>query len=101
MTRASSRRKATPAQATGVAFNALSDHRREAEVEAWICRELRSRDLFSGTTTREIRRERLVALLEQRKILDSHAGRIGGKALTWRELVTKLYGEQQLSMDVR
>lgn len=101
MKRTSSPRKAPAAQAPAIAFNALSDHRREAEVEAWICRELRARDLFAGVTTRAIRRDRLVAELEQRKLLDSHAGRIAGRAHTWRELVTKLYGEQQLSMDVR
>ncbi len=77
-----------------------SAHQRDQELEAWICRELRSRDLFCGTTTREIRRDRLVVLLEQRKLMDSHAGRIGGKPQTWRDLVTRLYGELTQSMDI-
>ncbi len=76
----------------------MSEHRRDTEVEAWICRELRARDLFAGVTSREIRRDRLVAHLTQRHLMDSHAGKIGGKALTWRALVEKLYGAQQQSM---
>lgn len=93
-------KKATASQASGIAINSLSEHRRETEVEAWICLKLRTQDLFGGTTTREIRRDRLVAHLEQRHLMDSHAGRIGGEAHTWRELVTKLYGEQRLSNNV-
>lgn len=100
MRRGSLSRNGKAAQSVGDAFIALSEHRRDSEVEAWICRELRSRDLFAGTTTREIRRDRLVAALNARHLTDSHAGRVGGKACTWRELVVKLYGEQQLSMDV-
>ena len=71
------------------------EHRRDTELEAWICERLKVRDLFDGDTTREIRRDRLTVLLEQRKITDSHAGKIGGKSVTWRELVTKLYPSQQ------
>jgi hypothetical protein len=95
-------KRARAAAATGAlpTSTSMSEHRRDTEIEAWICRQLRSRDLFAGTTTREIRRDRLVALLEQRAILDSHAGKVGGKPQTWRELVAKLYGEQQLSMDI-
>lgn len=95
-----SARKAKAQPDVGVAFNGLGEHRRHAEVEAWICRELHARDLFAGTTTREIRRDRLVAHLTARRLTDSHAGRVEGKACTWRELVTKLYGEQQLSIDI-
>lgn len=76
------------------------DHRRDAELEAWICERLKVRDLFAGVTTREIRRDRLAVLLEQRKLTDSHAGKIGGKAHTWRELAMRLYGESQLSMEI-
>lgn len=75
------------------------EHRREAELEAWICERLKVRDLFTGDTTREIRRDRLIVLLEQRHLTDSHAGKISGKSLTWRELVAKLYPSQQ-SLDV-
>jgi len=75
------------------------EHRRDAELEAWICERLKVRDLFSGDTTREMRRDRVVLLLEQRGLTDSHAGKIGGKSVTWRELVTKLYPSQQ-SLDV-
>lgn len=75
------------------------DHRRETELEAWIAERLHVRDLFDGDTTREIRRDRLQVLLEQRKLMSSYAGKISGRSLTWRELVAKLYPSQQ-SLDV-
>lgn len=66
-------------------------HRRDDELEAWICKQLALRNLFQGLTSREIRRDRLTAVLLQRGILDTHAGKVGGKAVTWRELTERLY----------
>lgn len=67
-------------------------HRRDDELEAWVAKTLHLPDLFLGLTSREVRRDRLVAVLLERKILDSHAGKMGGKSLTWRELTQRLYG---------
>jgi hypothetical protein len=93
-----SRARRTDAPSAPTAPPTLSGHRREAEIEAWACEQLKCRDLFAGTTTREIRRDRLVALLTSRKLMDSHAGRMAGKPQTWRELVTRLYGPQEQSL---
>jgi len=69
-------------------------HRRDDELEAWICKQLALRDLFAGDTTREIRRDRLTTVLLERGILDSHAGKMGGKSVTWREITERLYGQK-------
>lgn len=69
----------------------MSQHRKDAEIEAWICERLKLRDLFSGLTTLEVRRDRLQLVLTERGILDSHAGNLSGKPVTWRELLEHLY----------
>jgi hypothetical protein len=42
---------------------AMSQHRRDTELEQWICERLKLRDLFAGDTTTEIRRDRLRLVL--------------------------------------
>lgn len=69
-------------------------HRREAELEAWICERLHLRDLFAGVTSTEIRRDRLKVVLLQRGLVESIAGRFEDKPISWRELFKKLYGEE-------
>jgi hypothetical protein len=69
-------------------------HRRDDELEAWICERLNLRDLFAGVTSREIRRDRLKVVLLQRGLTESIAGRMEGKPVTWRQLFTKLYGDE-------
>jgi hypothetical protein len=69
-------------------------HRRDDELEAWISKQLALRNLFQGLTNREIRRDRLTAVLVERGILDTHAGKMGGKSCTWRELTERLYGRK-------
>ncbi len=80
-------------QAAGVEFNPLSQHRRDAELEAWICKRLKL-ELFLGTTTTQIRRDRPKVVLIQRELVDAIAGKFGGKAITWRALFKQLYGEE-------
>jgi hypothetical protein len=70
-----------------------SQHRKDDEIEAWICERLKLRDLFDGDTTTEIRRDRLRLVLLERGLTDSIAGRMGGKPVTWRQLHKQLYGE--------
>ncbi len=72
----------------------LSQHRRDAELEAWICKTLRSRDLFAGVTDTATRAARLRVTLLQRKLVDSHAGRFGGQSISWREVFKRLYHEE-------
>ena len=86
--------KRSAAQRAGVEFNPISRHRQEGELEAWICARLKRPDLFSGVTTREVRRDRLKALLLERELTESIAGRRDGKAITWRALYRTLYGEE-------
>lgn len=81
-------------QSAGVEFNPLSAHRREAELEAWICKRLQLRHLFSGTTTTEIRRDRLKAVLLERGLEESVAGKFEGKTITWRELFRRYSGTE-------
>lgn len=69
----------------------LSQHRKDAELEAWICLRLKLRDLFAGVTTTEIRRDRLKVTLLERKLTESIAGRFEGKSITWRALFERLY----------
>lgn len=71
----------------------LSAHRREAELEAWVCKRLQLRDLFAGVTDRTVRRDRLKVVLLQRELTECVAGKFQGKAIKWRELFTQLYGE--------
>jgi hypothetical protein len=71
----------------------LSQARRDAELEAWICKRLAIRDLFAGDTTRELRRDRLKVTLLERGLTESIAGRFDGKPITWRALFEKLFGE--------
>lgn len=71
----------------------LAQHRKDAELEAWIVKTLRLRDLFAGVTSTEIRRDRLKALLLERGLTHSHAGKRGGKPVTWSQLFEQLYGE--------
>jgi hypothetical protein len=70
-----------------------SPHRRDDELEAWICKRLVLRDLFAGDTTREMRRDRLKVVLLERGLTESIAGRFDGKPITWRALFEKLFGE--------
>jgi hypothetical protein len=71
----------------------MRQHRRDAELEAWICKRLALRDLFAGDTTREIRRDRLKVTLLQRELTEAVAGKFQGKAVMWRALYEQLYGE--------
>ena len=73
---------------------AISKHRQDAELEAWICERLKLRDLFAGVTSTEIRRDRLKVVLLERGLTESIAGARGGKPVTWRALFEQLYGEQ-------
>jgi len=84
-------KRAQPALAKVVA--PLPEHRLHAELEAWICERLKLRDLFAGTTTREIRRDRLKVILLERGLTESIAGKFGGKPVTWRALFTLYTGE--------
>jgi hypothetical protein len=68
-----------------------SQHRRDAELEAWICERLQLRDLFAGVTDTATRRDRLKVLLTQRGLTDAIAGRMNGKPISWRALVKQLY----------
>ncbi len=90
MTRA--RRQSTP-QASPAPLATISEHRRDAELEAWICKRLQLRDLFAGVTSREIRRDRLKVVLLERGLIESIAGKFDGKPVTWRELFRRLHNE--------
>lgn len=68
-----------------------SQHRRDAELEAWICERLHLRDLFAGVTSTETRRDRLKVVLTERGLTESIAGRLEGKPVTWRALFERLY----------
>jgi hypothetical protein len=92
MTRGTLRKKSPPPQGAATAFSALSDHRREGELEAWICKRLALRDLFAGVTTREIRRDRLKVALLERGLTESFAGKFQGAPLTWRALYERYSG---------
>lgn len=86
-------RVSKPAQAPAVAFNAISQHRKDAELEAWICKRLELRDLFAGVTSRQIRRDRLKVVLLERKLIEAIGGRFEGKSITWRALHKLLYND--------
>jgi hypothetical protein len=75
------------------AIATTSQHRRDAELEAWVCKRLALRDLFAGLTDRETRRDRLKVVLLQRELTEAVAGKFQGKAIKWRELFSQLYGE--------
>lgn len=92
MTRAPRARARVSAEAPAVAV--LSEHRRDAELEAWICTKLKLRDLFAGVTTREMRRDRLRVVILQRELEDAVAGKFEGKTITWRKLFSRLYHEE-------
>ena len=68
-----------------------SQHRRDAELEAWVCDRLQLRDLFAGVTSTETRRDRLKVVLLERGLVESIAGRFDGKPITWRALFERLY----------
>lgn len=70
-----------------------SKHRRDGELEAWICERLKLRDLFAGVTSTATRRDRLKVVLLERGIADSIAGRLAGKPVTWSTIFEQLYGE--------
>jgi hypothetical protein len=72
----------------------MSQHRKDAESEAWICARLKLPGLFLGHTSTEIRRDRLKAVLLERGLTESIAGRRDGKAITWRALFKQLYGDE-------
>jgi hypothetical protein len=69
----------------------VSQHRRDIELEAWICERLRLRDLFAGDTTPEIRRDRLRVTLIGRGLTEAIAGSRSGKPLKWRQIFEQLY----------
>lgn len=71
----------------------LSDHRKAAERDAWICERLKLPHLFAGVTTAETRRDRLKVVLLERGLIDSIAGTRDGKPLTWRTLYLEHTGE--------
>lgn len=62
--------------------------------EAWIAKRLGLPELFLGTTSTQIRRDRLKVVLLERELTDSIAGRADGKPITWRALFLQLYGEE-------
>lgn len=72
----------------------LAQHRRDANLEAWICDRLKLRDLFAGSTTTEIRRDRLKVVLLERGLVESIAGTRDRKPVTWRVLFKTLYAEE-------
>jgi hypothetical protein len=74
-----------------------SKHRKDAELEAWICERLQLRDLFAGVTSTETRRDRLKVVLLERELTESIAGRADGKPITWRDLFKQLYDEELTS----
>lgn len=71
----------------------VSQHRRDIELEAWICERLKLRDLFAGDTTPEIRRDRLRVTLIERHLTESIAGSRSGKPLKWRQIFEQLHNE--------
>lgn len=71
----------------------LSPHRRDGEIEAWICERLHLRDLFAGVTDTATRAARLKVTLLQRGLTESIAGRLEGKPVTWRAVYERLYHE--------
>ncbi|HWH41807.1 MAG TPA: hypothetical protein VNU21_18295 [Usitatibacter sp.] len=71
----------------------LSDHRKAAERDAWICERLRLPHLFAGITSTEIRRDRLKVVLLERGLTESIAGTRDGKPITWRALFEEHTGE--------
>lgn len=71
----------------------MSQHRRDAMLEAWICERLKLRDLFAGVTDTAMRRDRLKVVLIGRGLVESIAGRLDGKPITWRALFQQLYTE--------
>lgn len=91
MTRAPRARARVSAEPAAAPTQALSLHRRDAELEAWICRRLKLRDLFAGSTDTATRAQRLKAVLLERDLVEAIAGRIEDKPITWRALLAKLY----------
>ena len=89
MTRAARQPSAPKASNTPPLY---SQHRKDADLEAWICKKLGLRDLFAGTTTTDTRRDRLKVVLTERGLADSHAGSFDGKRISWRQIFTRLYG---------
>jgi hypothetical protein len=71
----------------------LSDHRKAAERDAWICERLHLPHLFAGVTDTQIRRDRLKVVLLERGFTESIAGTRDGKPITWRDLFREHTGE--------
>lgn len=71
----------------------LSDHRRESELESWLCDRLALRDLFSGVTDKQTRAARLKVTLMQRNSVDSILGTFDGKPRTGLWAYETLYGD--------
>jgi hypothetical protein len=69
-------------------------HRRDTELEAWLCERLNLPNLFAGVTSTETRRDRLKVVLLERGLTESIAGRHEGKPITWRALFAKLYNTE-------
>ena len=72
----------------------LSPHRRDTELELWICSRLNLPHLFSGVTDTGTRRDRLKVLLLERGLTDSVAGRREGEPIAWRKVFEMLYSEE-------
>lgn len=72
----------------------LSDHRKAAERDAWICERLHLPHLFAGVTSTETRRDRLKVVLIERGLTESIAGSRDGKPITWRALYLEHTGEE-------
>lgn len=72
----------------------IGKHRKDAELEAWICARLNLRDLFVGITSREVRRDRLKAVLIERGLIESIAGTHERKPVSWRAMFKQLHGEE-------
>lgn len=88
------KRTSTPATGALATLATLSEHRRDAELEAWICARLKLRDLFAGVTSTETRRDRLKVVLLERGLTESNAGKFEGKPVTWRALFARLYRDE-------
>lgn len=93
MTRAPRARTRVSAEASAAPAQPLSQHRKDAELEAWVCRRLALRDLFAGATDSATRAGRLRAVLIERDVVEAIAGSFEGKTISYREIHKRLYGE--------
>lgn len=71
----------------------LGHHRYQANLEAWALTKLHLPNLFQGTTTTEIRRDRLKVVLLERGLTHSIAGRFDRQDVTWSTVFRRIYDE--------